>query len=157
VPGSGRPRPRDLACRARAVGAPRARPAATRGRGAALPGGAQLAQAPAPLGSSSAALLLCGAGKPSSRGAQGLLPALGRLLAASREAGPLLEVLEDVALLGGADLLQSQAAPLAAALAAGLSAVMSALPAPQPGGPGARPLRRPEAAPSLCVGGGVAP
>ena len=69
--------------------------------------------------------------------AQGLLPALGRLLQGGRETGALLEVLEDVAMLGGADLLRGQASAISAALAAGLRAVHDAIATPPPGAAGA--------------------
>ncbi|KAK9821560.1 hypothetical protein WJX81_001795 [Elliptochloris bilobata] len=105
---------------------------------ACLEGGALLEEALRLLG---AALAACPA-LPTELG--GLMPALGRLLAAGHEAGALLEVLEDVALLGGAELLRGQAAALASALAAGLRGVHDAIIAPQQqlasmGGPSGAP------------------
>ena len=63
---------------------------------------------------------------------QGLMPALGRLLASGRELSALLEALEDIVVLGGAELLRGEAGALAAALAATLRSVHSAICAPQP-------------------------
>ena len=60
------------------------------------------------------------------------MPALGRLLAAGRELSALLEALEDIAVLGGAELLRGQAGALSAALAATLRGVNEAICAPQP-------------------------
>ena len=60
------------------------------------------------------------------------MPALGRLLAAGRELSALLEALEDIVVLGGAELLRVQAGALSAALAATLRGVHEAICAPQP-------------------------
>lgn len=60
------------------------------------------------------------------------MPALGRLLAAGRELSALLEALEDIVVLGGAELLRGQAGALSAALAATLRGVHEAICAPQP-------------------------